>query len=349
MKKRIIPTLLSTFFLIMAFSTFANSQSVSIYGYSVILWDDAAPQRVSGLAGTAISYHEYYSPNQTGVLTLSPSGGTPLEINRFEGGRFAVGIKSFRVESNTADTVTVRNMTSGSITITNGSQFQLYDDDDMDDEDVASLNGDQGDNVPEPPDSLIINTDAPCSSSLTANCNTFAPAFVRPAYDLSGSGEVTVYEANINVSVDPLDPNATVPPTEIQAKFDFDNFINEANADFWTVYLNGVYQYDERRDGDPASNLSILGTVDTLNGQGALMFSEVTRSHEIPNFAGRPVGRAFTVVHEIGHLFFGTHSDLGLMEVTGTRTIGTFDDRTLNKIRGGEFTFLGVTRRIAHP
>lgn len=299
----------------------------------------------------------------TGTKTLMVNPTNPvgsLEPDRFENGRMVINGRSYQIidavpatatspaiVANTADSVTIRVLTTFNITPT--STFTLYDDDDMDDDGggYQYLNGDEGDDVPEPPDSLVRYVDTPCSATVTTGCNVFAPAYVKPIYDLTGSHENTGFNTNINVSIDPV---FTVPPAEIQAWFNFDNVITEANPDFWTVYLMGAYQYDSRRDNDPSEEGGILGTVDRLNGQGLLIFSEITRPTEIPNFAGRPVGRHYTLAHEVGHLFYGEHEDLGLMTQTSTRTVGTFDERTLNKIRGGEFTDqTGVTRTITHP
>ncbi len=60
MRNKSVATFVLSFFLVLAFCGYTNSQSYEIYGYSIIVWDDAAPQRVSGLAGTAFTYHPYY-------------------------------------------------------------------------------------------------------------------------------------------------------------------------------------------------------------------------------------------------------------------------------------------------
>ena len=76
--------------------------------------------------------------------------------------------------------------------------------------------------------------------------------------------------------------------------------------------------------------IGVLGTVDELNGQGLLIFSETTRMAEILNFAGRPVGRDYTLVHEIGHLFYGLHGDGGVMSDMGT----DYHPTTIRRMRG---------------
>lgn len=61
MRNKFIATFVFSFFLVIAFSSFANAQTYVIYGYSIIVWDDAAPQRVSGLAGSAVYGVESYA------------------------------------------------------------------------------------------------------------------------------------------------------------------------------------------------------------------------------------------------------------------------------------------------
>lgn len=58
------------------------------------------------------------------------------------------------------------------------------------------------------------------------------------------------------------------------------------------------------------------GVVDDLgpNGWGAIILLEVGRAREYPNnYSNRPISRAWTGAHEVGHLFSGQHSDLGIM------------------------------------
>ncbi len=79
---------------------------------------------------------------------------------------------------------------------------------------------------------------------------------------------------------------------------------------------------------------------------------EVTRPHEFGTVGTRTgVTRKHTVAHELGHLFFGTHSDTGVMQSPNSRSSGIFGVETLNKIRGGEFVNIrtGNTERITHP
>ncbi|HLA94868.1 MAG TPA: hypothetical protein VK612_04045, partial [Pyrinomonadaceae bacterium] len=306
---------------------------------------------------TGVAQSTCPSPPGTCVVnTVYVISGT-LDENRFQGGRIQIGSQSFRVAANGFNTSVGFNVIfldgtpSGSQTLSVPVNFTIYDDDDFNDDDGTNMNGDAGENIDPPPHSLVENTDTPCPDSQSANnCNVFAPAYVKPLYDLASS-EVP-FVLNVNVSTVTADPTAA----EIQAHFQFANHATEADSGFWTMYLNGAYQHDERRDGDgdqPIGGVTlgpVLGIVDALNGQGALIYMELTRSTELGVVGTNRVSRNFTVAHELGHLFYGTHQDGGLMATSNSRGSGIFHPLTLNKIRGGEFTDLsGVTRRITNP
>jgi hypothetical protein len=120
----------------------------------------------------------------------------------------------------------------------------------------------------------------------------------------------------------------------IQGVFAFDNLATEAASDFWTVYVLAAYQMEPISDSDPGLTLmgdesATFGIVDDINGQGALIFMECLR--EFP--PTMTVSEAFTVSHEVGHLFNGVHSDGGLMAQSLARTSVNFSPQTLNRIR----------------
>ena len=294
----------------------------------------------------------------TGNQTLNLSVNN-LKPNRFENGRIVLQgttTRSFPVidatfsggtvinSSNSNSSVTFRN--NGSLfSVRNGDLFTLYDDDDMDDED-SSLNGDDGDDVRPPETSLIEDSDTNCPDVFNANnCNVFANAYVRPKFDI-GRGD----NSSFNVNAD----NGLI---ESYRNLYFQNRPTQASETFWTIYLNGIYQFEEAVDGDPDESRGTLGRVDSLLGigEGAAISIELNRSHE--SFSPiRPVGMRFTVAHEVGHLFDGRHDDFntnnnaGLMAQTTNRDSAVFNSVTINKIRGGQYTdSTGTTRRITHP
>lgn len=288
---------------------------------------------------------------ETRIVPVTASDGNPanLEPNRFESGRFFSNNRSFDVTCNlangetcnTVDSVTVTNNGGALVTLFAGTPFELYDDDDMDDED-ALLNGDEGDNVPEPDITLMRSNDIVCPDTFNAsNCNVFVNAYVQPVYDLRGE-DLNAFDANVDN-----------PLIASYQNVYFQNRATEASESFWTVYLLGAYQYQATNDGDPSTQGGVLGTVVALNGVGATLFTEVNRPLEyapLPTWQTRPVSRRFTVAHEIGHLFFGEHEDMGLMSQSTVRTSPLFDPRTINKIRGRQFTDSnGIVRTIRHP
>ncbi len=303
--------------------------------------------------------------------TLNLSVGD-LELNRFENGRIVIKrgndlvadrgiIKTTATENaNTSSSVTFANPTPFAVQA--GDTFTLYDDDDMNNDDGTTLNGDEDDDVREPDTSLITN-----NSSNPTN-NLLASAYIVPRYDLNGSHTVIPFSENIT--------SADINNLYL---LHFNNIAYEASVDFWTVYIVGIYQWNAPTAGSPrdwdsdpiVSRTTGLGhsfafaKVDIFQGIGVAVFEELNRPTEydaVDNFnfsrgfpvapwASRPVNESRTVVHELGHIFHGYHTDHGLMDTSNDRTVGIFSDTTLNKMRGGKFTdFNGVINNgITHP
>jgi hypothetical protein len=243
------------------------------------------------------------NPGQSGNVTVIPSPNVDLEINRFENGRFVVvgtGASLF-VVSNTTNTLEVTNQSGSPVTVPNAVQFNLYDDDNMDDG-VGPLNGDAGEDVPMPHTSMMQSSDNP-------DDNRFAPAYIRPVYDIGDNNENTNFAVNVREH----------SGEAIRELFDFDQVATEDSEDFWTVYLLGAYQYTTELDGDPdeedpndPDDYGWVGVADEQNGQGALILFEPHRigdCHFGPIFCNIPG----TAVHEIGHLLNADHDDGGIM------------------------------------
>ncbi len=285
-------------------------------------------------------------------VTININSRVPLETNLFSNGSLFITptLNSLTVVSNTATSLEVKNNSRRRISIEDATFFRLYDDDDMNDDAPPVfgggkiVDGDEGDDVPEPDMSLLQDSDLPAN-------NVFAPAYIRPECCLTGSRENVPFVANIQaVDFGGLDPYLSQPY--------FNNFGTEASEDFWTIYLLGGYQPKEftlssngtrfDTDGDPktvhnglidtsyaAANASNVPGSRFNDGYGAVIYIEVGRPTEYPNdYLGRPVSVAHTTAHEVGHLFKGIHNDGGLMGITASRQTGTFSDISLSIIRG---------------
>ncbi len=247
-------------------------------------------------------------PN-TIASTTQLSVRQPLESSRFQGGLVTIdGVGDFPVIDNTRGTITISGGAFQSAAMA-GRAYVLVDDDDFNADDLTMLDGDEGENVTAPDTSLVQDSDDP-------GLNVFAPAYVRPIYDIGDNNDFVPFVLNV----------AKDAPSAIIATYDFDTVGTEADDDFWTIYLLGAYQFIQREDMDPSTEkIGTLGIVDALNGRGASVYNEVARTAEAPVSAIN----AITAAHEIGHLFYGRHTDGGLMSGIGT----TFSDRTLSQIR----------------
>jgi hypothetical protein len=284
---------------------------------------------------------------QTVEVPLNPTSPALLETNRFEGGRFFANSRSFVVTCNlsatppttcnTGSTVTVRN-TGPLVTLFADTPFELYDDDDFNDNNGTTLNGDTGEPVPEPDRTMLQSTDTPCPNTITAsNCNVFASAYIRPAEDLTGNQGNVAFQNNISD-----------PDIDSLVQLYFQNQMTESSQTFWTIYLLGAYQHQETEDSDPDISDATYGVTGTLE---STVFLELARSKEYqdidrvsppgtPTWSLRPIGNRFTTIHEIGHLFGCNHTDggtlttdYGVMGINTTRSTAIFNNFSLRIIR----------------
>lgn len=262
-----------------------------------------AGNRITG----TITRAQYKKRDNQTVFTLSAT--LPDDATRFLGVPIAIaGVGSLPIVAYTRQTVTVAGAVGGSPT---GKAFTLVDDDDFNLDDGANPDGDQGEDPPAPDLSLIQNSDDPAS-------NVFAPAYVRPVYDLPGEGAVSF------VLNEPGYGSMLLPT------YNFNAIGSEADSNFWTIYLIGAYQPAIAEDGDGENNV-FLGIVDSRlgDGQGANVFFESLKEVGTGPF----ISNAATTAHEVGHLFTGDHTDLGLMSQSGSRISLSFSDVTLDRIR----------------
>jgi hypothetical protein len=153
---------------------------------------------------------------------------------------------------------------------------------------------------------------------------------VRPKYDLGSDDSVRFW---LNVVADTA--------AAITATYAFDNIATEADADFWTIYILGAYQYVEAEDRDPVENTT-YGVVDGINGAGASVYTEAIAdrvdhdpAQEHPSLTCR---RPAVLAHEVGHLFNGLHEHGDLMAGGCGFEMLAFSADTLAAIRS-----------VAHP
>lgn len=190
-----------------------------------------------------------------------------------------------------------------------GKAFFLYDDDDFNNNDGANKKGDENENVSPPDLSLVQDSDH-------ASNNVFAPAYVRPTYDIGNNDDYVHFVLNT--------------PSTFTDTFDPDSVTINGSNDFWTKYLLGAYQYTIDEDGDSETSPRTPG-IAKKPGLGATIFVELLRRPEaaITNLANN----AATTAHELGHTFGGEHVDGGLMEQSLYRQSLQFSEKTLNRIR----------------
>lgn len=272
------------------------------------------------VTGTFANSQSINTKTATLQVIVSPS----LEINRFEKGRLNIGRRSYEIVENSTDSIKIASPDPFSITA--GQSFTIYDDDDFNDND--DLNGDEGEDINEPDTSLLQPNDILCNGINATGCNVFVSSYVRPVYDITADKNNNGF-FYLNVAND---------RDQIRATFgDFDQIGTQQSQEFWTIYLYGGYQGDTGEDSDPDDQNGdgvphgcfdgTYGISDDIgpSGFGAIIFMENARPKEFPDdYLDRPVSRAWTAAHEVGHLMGGDHPEMGLMARSCVRTAYEF-------------------------
>jgi hypothetical protein len=282
---------------------------------------------------------------ETVDVPLNPTTPSALEPNRFEGGRLVVNFRSYRVTCviangdtcNTADSVRVTN-TAGVATLFAGYPFELYDDDDFNDNDVTFLDGDTGEDISAPDEITPNGMSLLTVGSDVETSNVFAPAYVRPLY-LDETRDNCLFQQNLASDDDRAERRAI-----FRQCWDFGD--RNTDEEFWYVVVFGAYQFTQASDLDPTTEYEsgVVGIVDAttgvtgdLEGSGALIFMELHRTREIPAYNPDPMNvtsLSNTVAHEVGHLFSCQHGEYGLMgDPDGNPTSSLFTPASISRIR----------------
>jgi hypothetical protein len=260
------------------------------------------------------------APGQTQSIVINQM---PPE-NQYQDGRFVITATGSELEvvNNVPNGIggsivdVNNNSSSFPITIQSNIQFQMFDDDNFDD-DAAGRNGDEGEDIP-PPDMRLVADGGNEPDPNNPITNMLASAYVQTVHVTAAEGDISDNSFFM--------ANAFGSRTDnIPMFLDYDLTGGDTDVRYWTVFVLGAYQPEQNRDGDPFIDVedSILGEVDNITnftgeGSGALIYQEMHRPREFltyTNDKSSTDSEAFTVLHEIGHLFSLRHGDGGIMGI----------------------------------
>lgn len=260
-------------------------------------------------------------------LNVSPNTG-PLEPGRFQGGEMTSGTYRFEVLDNTTNQVQVK-YNNGSVTVFRNSLFQLFDDDDFNDDDGPlgdnTLDGDDGEDVTWRGIDMFSETFSHLRPSSNINENPYAAAYIEPDYTWA-ENQPGMNDSNVQFEfVEFTPPNFDNERRVVNAQRDSAGMEND---EFWIGYLLIGYEAYSVFGGvtdDPESTVlggvappinymtawtnSVVDSRNVTRGSvGAVIYIEAMRDWD-----GTP-GRDFkirTAPHELGHQFglLGDNSD----------------------------------------
>lgn len=293
--------------------------------------DSMGPVTGNQITGTIVAFHRI--PNASGApathvnVTLDKTinadyGDVYNSLTRFQGGRLIANGQWFELDARIypGPTSVITIITPNLENIPVGTPFILVDDDDFNINDGWNYDGDEGENIPRPDTTRLQFSDDP-------NLNVFAPAYIRPKYDVGDNNDFVPFVLN----------SPSESTSGLIATYDFDAIGTEADNNFWTGYLLGGYQCDAEGDLDPSGEpdrVPLKTAMAATDGSlmGSTIFLEIFAEYQ--SVISDTFNPASTAAHEIGHLFNTDHTDGGLMAANGTpaRT-NAFTLISLNKIR----------------
>jgi hypothetical protein len=255
-----------------------------------------------------------------------------LEENRFEHGSITAGGVRYDVISNTVDIVTIAGLSAPPI----GSAFTLVDDDDFNNNDAATPDGDNGEDV-----AALAQTFSRMQDSDNPSENVYAAAYIRPIYDGGGSAA----NNNSNVAFVLNSPNVGTA-TLNQINLGRTSGTNESDS-FWVAYVQIGYQPEAIEDSDPDVEDATgaytprytNGTTDdvtssagvTRGADGSLLFIETMRDRV--RYPPTSIIDTIAAPHEVGHQFGLKGDALGFGIMFNSSEAPAFVDRHLNMLR----------------
>lgn len=267
-------------------------------------------------------------------LDVRPNTGN-LEIGRFQGGEMKFGPYRFEVLDNTETRLLIRS-NNGDVTIFQNALFQLFDDDDFNDDDGLlgdnALDGDDGELVTFRGLTKFTETFSRLQPSTDVNLNPYAAAYIEPDYTWAET-QPGMNDSNVQFEFVTFDfPTYANELRVVNAQRDS---VGMENDEFWIGYILIGYQSNVG-DVDPASDGALGGTAPPINyltawtdsvtdsrdvtrgSIGALIYIESMRDSDV--FDGGDY-KIRTVPHELGHQFGlagDTDTGFGIMSVEGS-------------------------------
>lgn len=249
-------------------------------------------------------------------LGVRPNTGN-LEIGRFQGGEMKFGPYRFEVLDNTETQLLIRS-NNGDVTIFQNALFQLFDDDDFNDDDGplgdGTLDGDDGEDVTFRGLTKFTETFSRMQPSTDINQNSYAAAYIEPDYTWA-ENQPGMNDTDVQFQ---LEITETLP-----FFFNEGPVVNERrdsagmeNNEFWIGYI--LIGYQSNRDFDPPGN-AIVGIapavipgeswtnnadsfLDVPTGSyGAIIYIEVMRDLDATIMGLN--SRLKAAPHELGHQF----------------------------------------------
>jgi len=205
-------------------------------------------------------------PANNGIRNVNVTTTPLLEVNRFGLGRIEYNGYSLIVNSNTANSLEIINPNRRNLTLTQGSDFILFDDDDYNFDDTVindmgqitrfDVDGDDNEAIRELNNVFTYLQDADGIGQ-----NILTSAYIRPEYNWAIPYNQTnlTFDLNVESNNTPTDELTTALNTNRNSR-------NDERSDFWIAYFLLGYQGNANEDADgdaavPGISRQIGGTL----------------------------------------------------------------------------------------